>query len=87
MRITELAEEIRNVAEGRIVSPDEKTQDINGRTIRPGDIVTHPKFGKCQIVKVDLKTYSIPFVRVEVLQGKLKGKEIYRAANEFKKRG
>ena len=72
---------------GRIIFPKEKTKDLDGRIIRPGDIVKHYKFGEGQIKSVDLKTYSVPFVKVEIFDGKFKGEEIYRAANEFQKKG
>ena len=68
--------------DSRIINPDEKATDIHGRTIRPGDIVTHPKFGRGQIVRVDLKTYSLPFVIVDLDSGD----EIYRQASEFEKK-
>lgn len=72
--------------EVRIISPKEKTKDMDGRTIRPGDYVTHYKFGKGQIESVDLKTYSIPFIVVEIMSGKFKNEKIARAANEFRKK-
>jgi hypothetical protein len=55
---------------------------MDGRPIRPGDIVTHPRFGKGQIEGIDTKTYSIPMVSVKI------GKDIIaRTASEWRKRG
>jgi hypothetical protein len=71
----------------RIVKPGEIAKDSDGRPIRPGDIVTHPKFGKGQIEMIDTKTYSFPMVSVELHSGKFKGEKIARAANEWTKRG
>lgn len=73
--------------ESRIISPDEKTFDKDGRIIRPGDIVIHPTFGRGQIISVDLKTYSIPFLTVEIIEGRFDGEKIYRYASEFIKKG
>lgn len=72
-----------NVNEARIISSSEKTMDAKGKVIRPGDIVEHYRFGRGFIQAVDLKTYSIPFITVEIHTGKFKGEIIYRAANEF----
>ena len=55
--------------DARIINPDEKTTDMHGRTIRPGDIVTHPRFGEGQIVRIDLKTYSLAFLVVDLVSG------------------
>jgi len=62
----------------------EKTFDKNNKIIRPGDIVEHFKFGKGFVNKIDLKTYSIPFLIVDIETGKFKGETIYRDASEFK---
>ena len=70
------------LGEVRIIQPNEKAKDEDGRTIRPGDIVTHPRFGKGQIQGIDTKTYSIPMVTVEFGKDK-----IVRPSNELRKRG
>jgi hypothetical protein len=70
------------LTEVRIVNPKEKAKDEDGRIIRPGDIVTHPKFGKGQIEMIDIKTYSIPMVVVMFNKDK-----IVRPAIELRKRG
>ena len=55
-------------------------KDMDGRPIRPGDIVTHSRFGKGQIEGIDTKTYSIPMVSVKI------GKDIIaRTALEWRK--
>jgi hypothetical protein len=72
----------KKVHEVRIIQPNEKAKDEDGRLIRPGDIVTHPRFGKGQIYSIDTKTYSIPMVTVEFGKDK-----IVRPSNELRKRG
>jgi hypothetical protein len=68
--------------EVRIIKPGEIAKDMDGRPIRPGDIVTHSRFGKGQIEGIDTKTYSIPMVSVSI------GKDVIaRTASEWKKRG
>lgn len=70
------------LGEVRIIQPGEIAKDMDGRPIRPGDIVTHPRFGKGQIKGIDTKTYSIPMVSVEI------GKDVIaRTASEWRKRG
>ena len=69
------------LGEVRIIQPNEKAKDMDGRLIRPGDIVTHSRFGKGQIEGIDTKTYSIPMVSVKI------GKDVIaRAASEWRKR-
>ncbi len=53
--------------------------------IEKGNVVKHPKFGKCKVIQIDTKTYSIPMATVEILEGRFKGEKIYRSLDEFKK--
>lgn len=66
--------------ESRIVSPNEKLV-IDGKLFRPGDIISHYKFGIGQIDSIDLKTYSIPMITF--IPNNMNDK-IYRATSEFK---
>jgi hypothetical protein len=70
----------KNSLLGRVIQPNEKTI-IEGKLVRPGDFVFHYKFGMGQITKIDLKTYSIPFI--VFLPNKLND-EIFRSVDEFK---
>jgi hypothetical protein len=47
-----------------------------------GDLVEHYKFGKGTVVRVDVKSYSIPMM---IFDSEKLGEEICRPSNEFKK--
>ena len=72
----------KNNLNENIISTKEFALDMDGNTIRPGDIVYHYKFGKGQIVRIDTKTYSIPMVIFDSYSAK---EEVYRDAKEFSK--
>ena len=71
----------------RIIKPTEKTSDKYGRTIRPGDILTHPRFGRVQLDRVDNTTYSIDMVVVNIINERSFKGRVTRSAVEFTKLG
>jgi hypothetical protein len=72
----------------RIIKPSEKTIDKDGRTIRPGDILTHPRYGLTQLDRVDRTTFSIDMVVVKLIKdGEYTGITVLRSASEFTKKG
>ncbi len=81
----EKGDRIEILKESRFISPGEEARDMDGRTIRPGDIVDHSRFGKGQIQSIDASTYSIAMVSYEPFN--MEGEIIARQASEFTKRG
>lgn len=55
--------------------------DIKGQILSIGDNVEHYKFGNGIIKRIDLNTYSIPFIIVTLKNGQ----EIFRDASEWEK--
>ena len=65
---------------------DTEIQDATmmmAEAIKAGDNAEHPRFGKVKVEHIDDKTYSIPMVVFEVLDGNLKGEKIIRPQSEF----
>ena len=69
----------------RIIEPTEKTHDKDGRTIRPGDMLTHPLFGLAQIDSVDIKSCSIHRIIVRLIKDGEYTVKVVRPAIEFTK--
>jgi len=59
------------------------TVEVENAVLKAGDNVSHPRFGTGEVVSIDTKTYSIPFVTVKLNDGKFKGEKIYRSMDEF----
>lgn len=69
--------------EVRIISPNEKTM-IDNKWVRPGDYLSHYKFGVGQVMAIDLKSYSMPFITFLPITSKNEKDAAYRSAHEFK---
>jgi disulfide oxidoreductase YuzD len=79
-----IVDDLSSLQEGtRIISPDEKTI-VDSKWVRPGDYLSHYKFGIGQILAIDLKSFSVPMVTFLPNNETDEKNAVYRSAHEFK---